>query len=70
MSLLKMFLLGLLRALVSSAHTPITPRGAFLFSSLGTVDLVLSLPGLELLLTLTPLILRDVLVRLRERVTG
>lgn len=65
-----MFLLGLLRAFVSSAQTPIMPSGAFLGSSLVVVDLVLSLPGLALLATLTPLILLCVLVRLLERVTG
>jgi hypothetical protein len=64
-----MFLLGLLRALVSKAQTPMTPRGAFFRSSLVVVDLVLSLPGLALLVTFAPLILRCVLVRLLDRVT-
>jgi hypothetical protein len=68
MSLFKMFLLGLLRALLSSAQTPMVPRGGLLFSSLSSlVDL--SLPGLALLVVNVPLILLDVLVRLLDRAT-
>jgi hypothetical protein len=45
------------------------PKGALFRSSLAVVDLVLSLPGLALLVKFAPLILRCVLVRLLERVT-
>jgi hypothetical protein len=59
-----MFLLGLLRAFVSRAHTPITPKvGLFLSSSLPKS---LSL-GLELVPTDTLLSRRGSLVLLRER---
>ncbi len=51
----KMFLLGLLRALMSRAQTPITPRGAGRGSSLSRLCWILSLLGLWLLVAVLPL---------------
>jgi hypothetical protein len=57
-SLFRMFLLGLLRALVSRAQTPMTPTEGFRRSSLPFLAAERSLPGLELAAAVLPLILR------------
>jgi hypothetical protein len=54
----KMFLLGLLRALLSSAQTPMTPTEGLRRSSLPFLAADRSLPGLELAAAVLPLILR------------
>jgi hypothetical protein len=66
----RIFRLGLLRALLSSAQTPITPTEGFRLSSFPLRAADLSLPGLELAAAVLPLILRCVRVRLLDRVTG
>ena len=53
-----MFLLGLLRALLSRAQTPMTPTEGLRRSSLPFLAVDRSLPGLELAAAVLPLILR------------
>jgi len=63
MSRFKIFLLGLLLALMSNAQIPMTPQGARLASSFSPLGAARSLLGLWLLVAVLPLNLRLALLR-------